>query len=115
MRLWVDEVIADEVMMTMMAVKIRQHEKARKPEPGIPEWVRDPCIKVVIIPRRGIVGHDRRTLGVVIVIDYLRIPVILRLLFDRVLPFIDFYRQALLGSKILDRLGRLIPVHLQLA
>ena len=89
MSLWVDEVIADEVTMAMMDVKIVQDEKTREPEPGIPEWAWDPCIKVVIIPGRGIVRHDRGTFVVVIVIDDLRIPVIWRLLFDRVLPFID--------------------------
>jgi hypothetical protein len=39
----------------------------------------------------------------------------LRLLFSRGLRFIHFDRQTLLGSKILDRLGRLVPVHLQFA
>ena len=113
MSLWVDEVIGDEVM-TMMEVKIVQDEKTREPEPGIPEWARDPCIKVAIIPGRGIISHNRWTFGVVIVIDYLRLTVILRR-FNRILPFVDFNRQALLKSKILDRLGRLIPVHPQFA
>jgi hypothetical protein len=111
---WVDEVIGDEVM-TMMEVKIVQNEKTREPEPGIPEWARDPGIKVVIIPGRRIVSHNRWTFGVVIVIDYLRFPIILRLRFNRILPFVDFNWQALLSSKILDRLGRLIPVHPQFA
>ncbi len=115
MCLWVDEVVADEVTMSMMEVKIVQDEKTREPEPGIPEWARDPRIKVEIIPRRRIVSHDRRTFVVVIVINNLRIPVILRLLFIRVLPLVDLNRQTLLGGKILNRLGRLIPVHLQFA
>jgi hypothetical protein len=82
--------IADEVVIAEMSVKIGQDEKPGEPEPGIPEWARYPCVKVVIIPRRRIVSYNRWTFGVIIVIDYLRIPVILWLLFNRVLPFVDF-------------------------
>jgi hypothetical protein len=113
MGLWVDEVIGDE-MMTTMDVKIGQDEKTREPEPGIPEWVRDPCVQVVVIPRRGIVSHNRRTFIVVIVVDLFRLPIVLRW-FNRIRPFVNFNWQALLSSKILERLDRLIPVHSQFA
>ena len=93
----------------MMDVKIGQDKKTRKPEPSIPEWVRNPCVQVGVIPGRRIVSHYRWTFSVVIIVDYFRLSVILRW-FNRILSFIHFNWQALLSSKILERLDRLIPV-----
>jgi hypothetical protein len=118
MGLWVDEMVADyppSPIRKTESVEVVQTEESWEPESRKPEWIRNPGIQIIIIPGWRIVSHNRWTFGVVIVIDYLRLPIILRLRFNRILPFVDFNRQALLRSKILDRLGRLIPVHPQFA
>jgi hypothetical protein len=76
MGLRVDEVIADQMMtimvMPMMNMKIVQNKKAREEETRIPEWVRNPSVKVVIIPRRWIISNHRRTFIVIVFVNYRR-------------------------------------------
>jgi hypothetical protein len=71
MGLWVDEVIANQ-MMTMMDMKIVQDEKAREEETRTPEWVRNPSVQVVVVPGRGIVSDNRRTFSIVVLVNYRR-------------------------------------------
>jgi hypothetical protein len=74
----IDEVIADQIMtmmvrtmrvMTMMNMKIVQNEKAREEETRTQEWVRNPCVKVGIIPRRRIISNHGRTFIVVVLVN----------------------------------------------
>jgi hypothetical protein len=53
-------------------VKIMQDEEPVKMEPIPPEWIGDPGVQVVIIPRRRVVGNNRGTFFVIIVIYNLR-------------------------------------------
>ena len=71
MGLWVEEVIADQMMM-VMDVKIVQDEKAREEETSAEEWVRNPSVQVVIIPRWRIVGDHRRTFLVIVIFNFRR-------------------------------------------
>ena len=52
------------------SVKIVEAEEPGEPEPTAPEWIGNPGIEVIIIPGRWIVSNNRRTLIVVIIIDY---------------------------------------------
>ncbi len=60
------------MMMMMVNIKIVQDEKPREEESGAPEWVRDPGIKIIVIPGWRVVTNDRRTLLVVIIVNGLR-------------------------------------------
>jgi hypothetical protein len=65
--------IGDDVVRPMpmnMSMKIMENKEPREIKPGVPEWAGDPGVQVIIIPGRGIIGDDRRALGVVIVIDF---------------------------------------------
>jgi hypothetical protein len=68
--LWIDKVIGDGVMTIMMVMKIVQDKKAREEETRTPEWVRNPSVKVVIIPGRWIISNYRRTFIVVVFVNY---------------------------------------------
>lgn len=73
MGIWVDVVIADQMMMMVVVeMKIIQDEKAREEETRTPEWVRNPSVQVVIIPGRRIVSDNRRTFSIVILVNYRR-------------------------------------------
>src|SRR5512136_405393 len=68
--------IGNEVRRTVSIngpVEIVQNEESGEPKTGAPEWVRDPCIHVIVIPGRRIVSDDGRPLIVVIVANYIRI------------------------------------------
>jgi hypothetical protein len=54
-------------------VEIVENEESGKPETGAPEWVRDPCIHVIVIPGRRIISDDRRTFIVIVVVNYIGI------------------------------------------
>jgi len=54
-------------------VEVVENEESGKPETGAPEWVRDPCVHVIVIPGRSIVSDDGRPLIVVIIVNYIRI------------------------------------------
>jgi hypothetical protein len=54
-------------------VEVVENEESGEPETGEPEWVRDPCVHVIVIPGRGIVSDDGRSLIVVIVDNDIRI------------------------------------------
>jgi hypothetical protein len=70
-----ETVTAVEVMPVMKPVandnevEIVENEKAREKEPCVPERVRHPGIEIAIVRRRRIVGYDRRTLLVIVVVD----------------------------------------------
>jgi len=69
----VDEVVADHegpVMAESNSMKVMQDEEPREEEPGAPEWGRDPCIEVVIIPWRRIISHHGWPLVVIVILDY---------------------------------------------
>jgi hypothetical protein len=74
MGLGVNEVVGNQMMMmvVMMDMKIVQDEKAREEETRTPEWVRNPAIKVVVIPGRGIVSDNRWTFSIVVLVNYRR-------------------------------------------
>jgi hypothetical protein len=55
------------------SVEIVENEESGKPETGAPEWVRDPCVHVIVIPGRRIIGDDGRPLIGVVVANYIRI------------------------------------------
>jgi hypothetical protein len=52
------------------SVKIIKDKKSGKPETGIPERVWNPGIEVIEIRRRVIIGHNRRSGVVIIIIDH---------------------------------------------
>lgn len=56
----------------MMDVKIGQDEKTGEEETRTPEWVRNPSIKVVVIPGRRIVSDDRRAFTIVVLVNLRR-------------------------------------------
>lgn len=69
----IEEVIADHAL-TMTnpdhPVEVVQGEEPGEEEAGIPEWIRNPCVKIIVIPRRWIVCDNRRTFLVVITVYY---------------------------------------------
>jgi hypothetical protein len=69
----VSPVIGDDIVMPMpmnRSMEIMENKEPREIKPGTPEWAGDPCIHVIIIPWRGIIGDNRRALGIVIIIDF---------------------------------------------
>ncbi len=50
-------------------VKIIENKKTWEEEPGAKEWIRNPSIQIRIVRRRRIIGHNRRTFIVVVIID----------------------------------------------
>ncbi len=50
-------------------VKIVQDEEPGEEKPGEPERKRDPCVEVIVVPRRRIVGNNRRAFANVIVFN----------------------------------------------
>jgi len=56
------------VAMMYADIKICQHKKSGKPEIPPPERIRHPAVEVCIIGRRSIVGNDRRSLFVIIIV-----------------------------------------------
>ena len=75
MSLWVDEVIGDFVMMMVTVkihnndnIKIVQDEEPREEESRTPERIRDPGVKVVVIPWRRVIGYHWRAFLVIIVV-----------------------------------------------
>jgi hypothetical protein len=58
--------------MTMMDMKIVQDEKTREEETRTPEWIRNPSIQVVVIPRRRIISNHWRAFIVVVLVNYRR-------------------------------------------
>jgi hypothetical protein len=53
-------------------VEVVQDEEAVEVEPVPPEWIGDPGVQVIIIPRRRVVTNNRGTFLIVIVIYNLR-------------------------------------------
>jgi hypothetical protein len=53
-------------------VEVVQNEEPMEVEPEPPEWIGDPGVQVIIIPRRRVVGDNRRTFLIIIVIYNLR-------------------------------------------
>jgi hypothetical protein len=51
-------------------MEIMENKEPREIKPGVPEWTGDPGIQVIIIPGRWIIGDDRRSYGIVIIIDF---------------------------------------------
>jgi hypothetical protein len=51
-------------------VEVIQTEEAREVKPAPPERVWNPCVKVIIIPRRWVVGYDWRTFFIIIIVNY---------------------------------------------
>lgn len=73
-RLRGDHMVADDHYFSMHNndfVEVVQDEESREPESRAPKWKRNPGIQAIIIPRRGIVRNNRRTLIVVIIVNYL--------------------------------------------
>jgi hypothetical protein len=69
----IEEVIGDETpVMTNDddPVEVVQDEEPRKEEPRVPERIRNPCVKVIVIPWRRIVCDDRWTFLIVIIVYY---------------------------------------------
>jgi hypothetical protein len=71
----VEEVVADQA--TTMAdydhpVEVVQDEEPTEEEPGMPEWIRNPCIKVIVIPWGKIICDHGRAFLIVVVVDYRR-------------------------------------------
>ena len=54
-------------------VEVVQDEEAGEEESRMPERIRNPCVKVIIIPWRRIVCDNRRTFIIVIIVYYRRI------------------------------------------
>jgi hypothetical protein len=52
------------------SVEIMEDIEPREVESGVPEWAWNPAIQIVIIWWWRIVGHDRRTFGIVVIIDH---------------------------------------------
>jgi hypothetical protein len=50
-------------------VKVIENEESGEEEPAAPERGRNPCVQVVIIPRRRVVSDDRWALIVIIIVD----------------------------------------------
>ena len=58
------------IMVAMViGVEISQDKEASEPKSSPPEWKRDPVIQPVIIPRRGIIAHDGRSVFTIVIID----------------------------------------------
>jgi hypothetical protein len=52
------------------SMEIMENEEPREIKPGAPEWAGNPGVHVIVIPWRGIIGHDRRAFGIVVIIDF---------------------------------------------
>ncbi len=64
--------VGNEVMPTVAVigpVEVVEDEVSGEMEAGPPEWVRDPCVHVIIIPGRRIVSDDGRPFIIVVVIN----------------------------------------------
>jgi hypothetical protein len=59
-------------VVMMMYMEIIQNEKAREEESRTPEWVGNPSVQVVVIPRRWIISDHRRTFVIVVLVNGLR-------------------------------------------
>jgi len=76
MGLRVDKVIADEMVMVTdedVPVEIMETEETRKEESAPPEWIWDPSIEIVIVPRGWIICNNRWTFLIVVVVYFARI------------------------------------------
>lgn len=72
----IEKVIGDEKPMTAnedSPVEIMQAKEAREEKSTPPEWIWNPRVKVVIIPRRWIICDDWRTFFIVIVVYFTRV------------------------------------------
>jgi len=65
--------VAVSVVSVMGSMEVVEDEESGEPEAGGPEWVRDPCIHVIVIPGRRIVSDHWGTLIVIIVVNYIGI------------------------------------------
>jgi len=52
------------------SVEIMEDIIPREVESGVPEWAWDPTIQIGIIGWWRIIGHDRRTFCIIIIIDH---------------------------------------------
>jgi hypothetical protein len=76
MGLRVGKVIADKMVMVTeedVPVEIMQTEETRKEESTPPEGIWDPSIEIVVVPWRWIIGNNRWTLLIVVVVYFARI------------------------------------------
>ena len=83
---------ADSVIHEDGSVEIVKDEEAGKPETVPPERRGDPAIQVVEIGRGVVVGNNRRAFLVIIIVDYRRVGVLLRLLGQGFVSFGDGMR-----------------------
>jgi hypothetical protein len=51
-------------------VEIVQDEEPGEEKPGAPEWIRNPGVKVIVIPWRRIICDNRRAFLIVIIVYY---------------------------------------------
>jgi hypothetical protein len=56
-------------MMVMMHAEIAKNEEASESKPSPPERVRDPVVKICIVPGWRIISHNRRSIFIIIFID----------------------------------------------
>ena len=66
-----DNVVEDDEAAEIVKDKISWEEKS-----AAPERIRHPGVQVIIIPRRRIIGHNRRTFAVIIVINHFGIGIL---------------------------------------
>ena len=52
------------------SMEVIEDKVSREVEPGVPEWARDPAIHVIIVPWRRIIGDNRRSFGIIVIIDH---------------------------------------------
>ena len=72
----IEEVVSDPKAMMMVTnknkrIKIVQDKKSWEEEPGAPERIRNPVIQIIIVPWRRIIGYNRGSFFVVIIVDFL--------------------------------------------
>ena len=63
--------VAVSVVSVMGSMEVVEDEESGEPEAGGPEWVRDPCVHVIVIPGRRIVSDDGWPFIVIVVVNYI--------------------------------------------
>ena len=112
----IKKVIADEMVMAGeedISVEIMQAVETRKEKSAPPKWIWDPSIQIRVVPRRGIIGDDRRTFIIVIIVYDRWFH--LRLIFSILTRAARCNRQPKLGSQSLKRFQCIIFSYRQFA
>ena len=68
--------IGNEIRPTVSVngpVEIVENKESGEPETRAPEWVRDPCVHIIVIPGGRVVSDDGRSFIVVVVVNYIGI------------------------------------------